>query len=276
MKNRLLILFSLGLVVLASCKKDEHKIYYEGGTAPVLTSTVSNTIPLSFANKDKEAFTLSWTNPNYMFTTGVSSQDVNYVIEFDTVGANFSSPQRQSVVVSKENSRTFTQNQINDYLLNQMNLQVDKPHQIEVRVKSTLANNSAPLPSNVLTFTATPFSTPPKVQPPAAGTLWMTGDAAPSGWSNPLSDPYLTSQQFTQVSPTEYELTVTLPGGGNYKLIQENGVWGSQYHMITGGTWQAGDFEKKDSDPGFPGPPTAGTYKIKVDFQKGKYTVTKQ
>lgn len=276
MKNRLLILFSLGLVVLASCKKDEHKIYYEGGTAPMLTSTVSNTIPLSFANKDKEAFTLSWTNPNYMFTTGVSSQDVNYVIEFDTVGANFSSPQRQSVVVSKENSRTFTQNQINDYLLNQMNLQVDKPHQIEVRVKSTLANNSAPLPSNVLTFTATPFSTPPKVQPPAAGTLWMTGDAAPSGWSNPLSDPYLTSQQFTQVSPTEYELTVTLPGGGNYKLIQENGVWGSQYHMITGGTWQAGDFEKKDSDPGFPGPPTAGTYKIKVDFQKGKYTVTKQ
>jgi hypothetical protein len=276
MKNRLLILFSLGLVVLASCKKDEHKIYYEGGTAPVLTSTVSNTIPLSFANKDKEAFTLSWTNPNYMFTTGVSSQDVNYVIEFDTIGANFSSPQRQSVVVSKENSRTFTQNQINDYLLNQMNLQVDKPHQIEVRVKSTLANNSAPLPSNVLTFTATPFSTPPKVQPPAAGTLWMTGDAAPSGWSNPLSDPYLTSQQFTQVSPTEYELTVTLPGGGNYKLIQENGVWGSQYHMITGGTWQAGDFEKKDSDPGFPGPPTAGTYKIKVDFQKGKYTVTKQ
>jgi hypothetical protein len=46
--------------------------------------------------------------------------------------------------------------------------------------------------------------------------------------------------------------------------------------MLTGGTWQAGDFEKKDSDPGFPGPPTAGTYKIKVDFQKGKYTVTKQ
>ncbi|SHF78768.1 SusE domain-containing protein [Flavisolibacter ginsengisoli] len=276
MKNRLLILFSLSLLILASCKKDENKIYYEGGTAPQLTATVSNTIPLSFANKDKEAMTLSWTNPNYMFTTGVSSQDVNYVIEFDTVGANFTSPQKQSVVVSKEMSKTFTQNQINDYLLNQMGLQVNKPHQIEVRVKSTLANNSAPLPSNVLTFTATPFSTPPKVEPPAAGTLWMTGDAAPSGWSNPLSDPYLTSQQFTQVSPTEYELTVTLPGGGNYKLIQDNGQWGSQYHMITGGTWQAGDFEKKDSDPGFPGPPTAGTYKIKVDFQKGKYTVTKQ
>jgi starch-binding outer membrane protein SusE/F len=276
MKNRLLILFSLFLLILASCKKDENKIYYEGGTAPQLTATVSNTIPLSFANKDKEAMTLSWTNPNYMFTTGVSSQDVNYVIEFDTVGANFTSPQKQSVVVSKEMSKTFTQNQINDYLLNQMGLEVNKPHQVEVRVKSTLANNSAPLPSNVLTFTATPFSIPPKVEPPAAGTLWMTGDAAPSGWSNPLSDPYLTSQMFTQVSPTEYELTVTLPGGGNYKLIQENGVWGSQYHMLTGGTWQAGDFEKKDSDPGFPGPPTAGTYKIKVDFQKGKYTVTKQ
>jgi starch-binding outer membrane protein SusE/F len=275
MKNRLLILFSLSLLILASCKKDENKIYYEGGTAPVLTATVSSNIPLAFVNKDKEALTLSWTNPNYMFTTGVSSQDVNYVIEFDTVGANFTSPQKQSVVVSKEMSRTFTQNQINDYLLNQMDLQVDKPHNIEIRVKSTLANNSAAIASNVLTYTVTPFSIPPKVAPPTAGTLWLTGDATPAGWANPLADPYLTSQQFTMVSPTEYEITLDLPGGGNYKLIQENGQWGSQYHMITGGTWQAGDFEKKDSDPGFPGPPSAGKYKIKVDFQKGKYTVTK-
>src|SRR6478672_8482228 len=159
MKNRLLILFSLSLLILVSCKKDEKIDYYEGGTAPKLTANVSNTIPLSYSAKDKEALTLSWTNPNYMFTTGVSSQDVSYMIEFDTVGAHFTSPQKQSVVVSKEMSKTFTQNQINDYLLNQMGLQVNKPHQIEVRVKSTLAYNSAPLPSNVLTFTATPFST---------------------------------------------------------------------------------------------------------------------
>jgi hypothetical protein len=31
----------------------------------------------------------------------------------------------------------------------------------------------------------------------------------------------------------------------------------------------------RDADPGFPGPPTAGNYKISVDFITGKYTVVK-
>ncbi len=66
-----------------------------------------------------------------------------------------------------------------------------------------------------------------------------------------------------------------MPGGGAYKLIQEQGVWGTQYHMLLGGTWEGGDFEKKDADPGFPGPPSAGTYKITVDFQRGKFKVVK-
>ena len=65
-------------------------------------------------------------------------------------------------------------------------------------------------------------------------------------------------------------------GGGNYKLIQEQGNWDTQYHMLTGGTWNSGDFEKKNSDPGFPGPPSAGTYKITVNFKTGKYTVEKK
>lgn len=46
--------------------------------------------------------------------------------------------------------------------------------------------------------------------------------------------------------------------------------------MLAGGTWEGGDFEKKDSDPQFPGPPTSGTYKITVDFQRGKFIVVKQ
>lgn len=127
----------------------------------------------------------------------------------------------------------------------------------------------------MLKYTVTPYAIPPKVAPPTNGTLWITGDAAPSGWSNPLEAPHNQNQKFTQVSPTLYELTLSMPGGGNYKLIQIQGDWGSQYHMLAGGTWESGDFEKKDADPGFPGPPVAGNYKISVDFQRGKYTVTK-
>jgi hypothetical protein len=115
------------------------------------------------------------------------------------------------------------------------------------------------------------------VEPPTAGTLWLVGDAAASGWSNPLPAPYDVSQKFTKISNTLYQLTLSLPGGGGYKLIQQQGDWGSQYHALAAGrTWSSGDFEKKDAEPGFPGPDVAGTYKITIDFQLGKYTVVKQ
>ena len=40
------------------------------------------------------------------------------------------------------------------------------------------------------------------------------------------------------------------------------------------GTSTAGSFVQENADPGFPSPSTAGWYKIILDFQTGKYTVT--
>jgi hypothetical protein len=142
-------------------------------------------------------------------------------------------------------------------------------------------SKAVPLTSNVITFTTSPFAPPPKVEVPGTlannyndGNLWMVGDASFGGWNNPLNAPYNVSQKFTKISKTLYQLTVSLPGGGGYKLIQIPGDWGTQYHMTTG-TWTNGNIEKKDSDPQFPGPPSAGSYKITVDFQLGVYTVVK-
>lgn len=81
------IIFSILLtLVMVSCKKDENQVMFEGGTAPVLTASTS-TINLAFANADNQAVKLSWTNPDYRFNTGVSSHDVNYVVEIDIAGA---------------------------------------------------------------------------------------------------------------------------------------------------------------------------------------------
>ena len=84
-----LFLSSVMAAALWSCTKDEKKDYFEGGTAPALTASVSDSIPLSFATKDQPALGLSWTNPDYKFTTGISSQDVNYVIEDRYCGCEF-------------------------------------------------------------------------------------------------------------------------------------------------------------------------------------------
>lgn len=115
---------------------------------------------------------------------------------------------------------------------------------------------------------------PTLVETPAANSLWITGTAVASGYVNPLPVPYDITQKFTKITGSVYELTITMPGGGKYKLIQTQGDWATQYHKVSG-TWSDGVFEKKNADPEFDGPPTAGTYKITFDFMTGKYSAVK-
>lgn len=275
MKNisKFILLSALIAVIISSCKKDENRIYFEGGTAPVLSASVTGNIPMSFVNKDNVAVKLMWTNPSYKFTTGLSSQDVFYQIEIDTTGANFTNPKRQTVSVSKDMSKTFTQGELNDYLLNQLQLVPGMSHNIEMRVKSTLSNNNAVLLSNVLKFTVTPFAIPPKVAPPSTGKLYIVGSATNGGWNNPVPVP---TQEFKAISSTLYEITVPLIGGNFYLLLPLNGDWGTKYGAIGGNgsnNPDGDDFRMGGGD--LIAPAVSGTYKIQVDFQRGKFTVTK-
>lgn len=269
------ILSSVLFTALWSCKKDEYKNYLEGGVAPMLTASVNGTIPLSFANQANEAITLSWTNPNYKFTTGISSQDVNYLIEIDTTGANFTNPNKQTFSINKEVSRSFTTAQFNDYLLNQLVLKPGMPHNIEIRVKSGLGTiNAASLTSNVLKFTVTPYAIPPKVAPPASGRLFIVGNATPGGWNNPVPVP---SQEFTKVSETMYEIVVPMNGGLSYLLLPVNGSWDAKFGGMNnnnGNNVNGDDFKAGGAD--LLAPAANGNYKIVVDFQRGKFTVNPQ
>jgi len=269
-----LIYLSFALVFFASCEKDEVRDTFESGTAPVFTASVKDSIGLNYNTESNKAVTLSWTNPNYKFASGVSSQNVSYTLEIDTVGANFNGPYKRTVSISQDLSVTYTQKAFN-ILISDLKVKPGKVAQLEMRVIASLGSTATNLTSNKLTFKVLPYAPPPKVPVPTAGTLWVTGSAFASGWSNPLPSPFDVSQKFTKVSDTQYELVVDMLNSGNYKLIQENGVWGTQYHKVSGDAY-SGTFEKKDSDPGFDAPAVAGKYKIVVDFQAGTYTVTKQ
>jgi len=276
MKNKLTIFLSfLLLFILASCKKEENKVYYEGGTAPALTSSKTGTIPLSFATKDQEAIKLSWSNPDYKFTTGVSSQNVSYQLEIDTTGSNFSNPQRKVIAISNDLSLSISQNDFNDYLLNQLVLKPGVSHNVEMRITSFLTNNSVPLYSNVLKFAVTPYAIPPKVDPPVSGKLFITGSATPKGWMAG-GDAEVASQKFTQISPTLYRLDhITLTGGQSYLLIPAYGDWGAKYGFTGANNTNnvnGDDFKANGGD--ILAPATTGDYKIEVDFQRGKFTVT--
>ena len=264
-----LVLVSVLITALIGCKKDENRVIYKGGTAPVLSS--SSTAPLVFvkSNADKSAITFNWTNPNYMLNTGVSSQNVTYYIEIDTTGSNFTNPAKAQVAVTSDLAKTFTVKELNT-LLNTMDLMFDMSHLVEFRVKSTLANSSVPLYSNVVKMTLTPYLDVAVPLPPT-GKLYITGSATPSGWTN---DPP-TAQKLTQNSLTEYSMTITLTSG-QIKFLSTPGNWQPQYGMVKDKSGVLGANMGSGSDPEAIDIAAAGSYKVTINFKTGRYTVEKQ
>ena len=278
-----LVAFSVFLFGISSCEKTETKDYYEGGTPPVLSASTA-TVTLESGQEANTAIVLNWTNPEYKFTTGLSSHDVTYTLEMDTLGANFNSSKKASAVISKDLTKTYTVGELNSILGNDMLLQLNprRNYTMQLRVISSIGS-SVKLISNVISFTTKPFQPPPKVAPPSTGKLYIVGNATPGGdahgWDNPVPTP---SQEFTRVSNTLYEITVPLIAGKEFLFLPLNGDWGNKYacHATADQPKTGGDFGYNGGDSfwnaNFPAPTESASYKITVNFQLGKYTLVKQ
>ena len=110
---KFLLSASLLLIVFASCKKDENQVLYEGGTAPKLSASSSANMVLNIANSTNQALAFSWTNPNYKFSTGPSSQNVTYILQIDTTGSNFSNQNIQEFSIANDLSFSMTVKELN-------------------------------------------------------------------------------------------------------------------------------------------------------------------
>jgi starch-binding outer membrane protein SusE/F len=279
MKKTIKFLIAAFLITtFTACERQIESVYYEGGTNPVLTGSTA-AVRLEAGEEANLAIKFSWTNPDYKISTGANSHDVNYVLEIDTAGANFNSSRKQTISVAKELSKSYTVGELNAILGNTMLLQLNprRNYNMEARVTASMAGGVAKLVSGVFAFTVRPFPPPPKVQLPAAGNLWITGDAVASNWGNPHNATDVVTHKFTRLpSFTDYQLVIDMKATGAYKLIQTQGDWSTQYHMVPGGTGLAGQFEYGDANPAFPSPGVAGSYKLTFNFQLGTYTVVKQ
>jgi len=275
--NRLPVSIFLCLFVfLFSCKKEENKIFYKGGTAPVLTSNDFVSPMVLDTSKRKEiALILYWTNPDYKFTTGVSSQNVTYTIQFDTTGGHFATASIDVVAVSNDLQKVFTVSDLNTALLS-AGLKEDISHNVEIRIKSNMANASASLYSNILSLTVTPFL---DVVYPVPDKLYITGSATPRGWQCACGDDGDgETQRLTKVNSSQFEIVIDLSGGNSYLFIP---VWSNWDHKY-GGTGSANNTNAPAGDTFMPegrdllAPANSGTYKIVVDFKTGKFSVTPQ
>ncbi|RYY38182.1 MAG: hypothetical protein EOO08_15610 [Chitinophagaceae bacterium] len=275
MKSVYGVLAALALL-FTSCKKEETASTLDEGTPPALTASVANNgqIPLDYYVRGNNAITLNWSNPNYKFNTGASTQTVSYRIEIDTLGANFTNPRKRTVNVNGDLSKSFTQEEFNDLLYTGLQLKDSMMHTIEVRITSFMGNNAAQLVSNTMTFKVRPYDIPPKVAPPTTGRLWITGAASPAGWMSGGDSP-IAAQEFTRISPTKYELTVTLNGGQSYLLVPQYGDWSDKYGYTGGGNANnvnGDEFKRGGND--LKAPSDTRQYKIVVDFKLGTFTVT--
>ncbi|MES2646835.1 MAG: SusE domain-containing protein [Bacteroidota bacterium] len=273
MKNILQkILFGGLLLVTAvsSCKKEETKIFFEGGTAPVLTPSNATIPALSVATKDNEALKLTWTNPNYRFTTGVNSQDVSYILQIDKAGTNFASPAKQEVSIAKELSTSMTVLELNGFLT-KMELEADKPADIEMRVVSSI-KGAVPLNSNVVKFTNVIPYEDFAILPPASNELYIVGSATKGDWSNPVP----AGQKLTTVKKGLYEITLPIDGGESYLLLPVNGSWDVKYGAIGANNTNNTDTDAfKIGGGDLKAPAASGDYKLTVDFKTGKFKMTK-
>jgi starch-binding outer membrane protein SusE/F len=284
MKNVLknIAIFSIAALVFSSCKKQENQVVFEGGTAPALVASSTAPLVLVRPNQDNQAIRFSWTNPNYKFNTGVSSQDVSYTLQLDTTGANFTNPKMGEKSISKDLSVNLTVKDLNN-ILSVMELKENIPHNLEFRIKSTMANGSAALFSNVIKVVVTPYF---DVVYPVPTELYITGDATPLNWQCGCATDVGTTQKFTKVSASKFELTIVLNGSKSYLFLPKYGNWNSfvENNITYPGKYgfngvggnnannvSGDDFKPEGND--MKAPASTGTYKITVDYKTGKFSV---
>ncbi len=278
MKNilKFCVLFLLTASVFQACKKDDKQIFFEGGTAPELKqmSAKPDSVLLRI-NREKEFVNLAWTNPNYRLTTGTSSQDVTYILQVDTTGSNFTNPKMFEKEISKDLGVSVTVSDINTYLT-KMELSVDVPHDIELRIVSSI-NGAVKLNSNVLKFEQIVMYEDFAVPPPANGQLFIVGDITSPVWDNNPSAPHYA----TKISKGLFVDTLSLEAGKQYKYLTIASQWQPQYGLKknSGGNAFGGDLGLNNniapfnSDPDPIPTPGTGDYIVTLNFTTGKFTV---
>jgi hypothetical protein len=264
--NKIWLIAPATALTIIACDKTDILPSYQSGSAPVLSSSV-NTIAPAASDSNNVAVTFSWTSPKY----ATDSANVKYILEIDSTGKNFAKASAKIVMGSL--STPFIAKELNSILLAKgyaFNIPVD----MDVRLKSSYGNNNELKLSNVVKIRVTPYKIPPKVALPASGRLFIVGDASTFGWSNDPAPPFPPAREFARLDETTWAGIMYMNGSGGYKILQTQGDWSTQFHMVNGGTANAGSFAFGDANPSFPSPTPAGWYKIILDFQKGNFTVT--
>ena len=249
-----------------ACEKIERLPFYAEGFNPELTASATSLAPAP-ADSNKTVLTLVWANPEY----ASDSNSFKYIVQIDSAGRNFS--KAVSFQLIGKRTMSFIAKDLNNLMLN-YGFQYNKAYDLDFRVISSYGNNNERRTSNTLRIRATTYKIPPKVTLPSSGRLYIVGDATQGGWTNPMPVP---SQELARMDETTFGGIFQLNGGKQYLVLPlNNGDWSNKYSVASNalpGLAAGGNFGYNLPD-NFPGPAANGLYKLLMDFQDGKFTVT--
>lgn len=242
--TKFLAISSIGLLMLASCKKDETKTVATSGKAGTVQAS-TNTIVLSKADIANTAVTFTLTNADYGYKAAVTN-----TLQIDVPSDNFAKPKEYAFAAGSL-TQSFSVPDFNALLL-ALNLPTGTASQVQVRIKSQISANIAPIYSNAISLTATPFA--------LISYLWVPGTyQGGKQWDPPTAD--------SLVSPTAngvYTGFVHFDAGGNFK-VTSNPDWNHTNYGDAG----AGKISSSGGNLSSPG---AGLYFVTVDLNAGTIT----
>jgi hypothetical protein len=249
-----------------ACEKIERLPFYAEGFNPELTASVTSLAPAP-ADSNKTVLTLVWANPEY----ASDSNSFKYIVQIDSAGRNFS--KAVSFQLIGKRTMSFIAKDLNNLMLS-FGFQYNRAYDLDFRVISSYGNNNERRTSNTLRIRATTYKIPPRVTLPSSGRLYIVGDATQGGWNNPMPVP---SQELSRLDETTFGGIFQLNGGKQYLVLPlNNGDWSNKYSVASNalpGLAAGGNFGYNLPD-NFPGPASNGLYKLLMDFQEGKFTVT--
>ena len=192
--KKILIILLLASAFLSACKKAPLTTVSANITAPMLTNPADgSSVDVTIADS-AQILNISWAKPDY----GVAAV-VNYVIQADSAGKNFS---KSYTLASLTSTTSFglSYNSLSSKLMNGLGLTPNALSTIEIRVASAIYGKD------------TVYSKPVKVALTtlAVNQLWLPGSY--EGY-NPAAAPTIPS-----VTPTTYEGYAYFSAAGNFKF----------------------------------------------------------
>lgn len=262
-----IMLFMVAISFLASCSKTtDDEVKLSDPIAPVLvTPDGSLNYVLTKDNENNPFETFIYDGANYGLPIVV-----NYIIELDKEGGDFSEP----IVMQESTTQLFQTISVKNFNVVAVNALGATPEQetiIKVRVKAASSNDDiAILHSNVMELKVTTYDA---TIPP----LWLVGDATSIGW-NPAD-----AFEITAISPTQFEITTELlvgkdAGGYDFSFgILGQKDWGpnrwfwDDFDIKEGVQLAVNQYDEKQFMVA-----EAGTYKIEINLGNKSLKVTKQ